>query len=135
MDANNCATGTYLPLSPVDMEVLADMVADRVADRLSNRRRLLTRNELSEVIGVSVPKLDTMLRDGELPVIRVGRKVLFDPHAVIRQLAERSTSAEQCEFCKAEPVVHHVPSDRGIVKTCDECWRFVGPSSDKTAGR
>lgn len=81
-----------LPLSPVDMEVLADLVADRVADRLANRRRLLTRNELSEVIGVSVPKLDTMLRDGELPVIRVGRKVLFDPHAVIEHLAKQTQS-------------------------------------------
>ncbi|MDA8743975.1 excisionase family DNA-binding protein [Rubripirellula amarantea] len=79
-----------VPLSPVEMELLADMVAERVADRLSNQRKLLSRQELSEVIGVSVPKLDTMLRDNELPVIRVGRKVLFDPHAVIKHLAESS---------------------------------------------
>ncbi|TWU16937.1 helix-turn-helix domain-containing protein [Allorhodopirellula heiligendammensis] len=84
---------TLSDLSPSDMEVLANMVADRVADRMSNRRKLLNRNELSEVIGVSVPKLDTMLRDGELPVIRVGRKVLFDPHAVIAHLANQSRGA------------------------------------------
>ncbi|WP_442506118.1 hypothetical protein SH528x_004945 [Novipirellula sp. SH528] len=81
---------TLSDLSPVDMEMLADAVADRVADRLANRRRLLTRHELSQVIGVSVAKLDTMLRDDELPVIRVGRKVLFDPHAVIAHLANNS---------------------------------------------
>ncbi|TWT79429.1 hypothetical protein CA13_08300 [Planctomycetes bacterium CA13] len=79
--------------TPVELETLADAVAERVADRLANRRRLLTRHELSQVIGVSVPKLDTMLRDGELPVIRVGRKVLFDPHAVIAHLAMNSRGA------------------------------------------
>ncbi len=84
---------TLSALSPSDMELLANMIADRVADRMANRRKLLNRNELSEVIGVSVPKLDTMLRDGELPVIRVGRKVLFDPHAVIAHLANQSRGA------------------------------------------
>lgn len=123
-----------LPLTPVDMEVLADMVADRVADRLANRRRLLTRYELSEVIGVSVPKLDTMLRDGELPVIRVGRKVLFDPHAVIAHLAATSAAPATCEVCRNEPVVHHVPTDNGVVDTCDECWRFVGSNSGQSDG-
>ncbi len=77
-------------LSPFELEALADAVAERVADRLTNRRRLLTRHELAQVINVSVPKLDTMLRDEELPVIRVGRKVLFDPHAVIQHLAQNS---------------------------------------------
>ncbi|PAY19089.1 hypothetical protein CKO51_13250 [Rhodopirellula sp. SM50] len=77
-------------MTPAELESLANAVAERVADRLANRRRLLTRNELSQVIGVSVPKLDTMLRDRELPVIRVGRKVLFDPHAVIQHLANAS---------------------------------------------
>lgn len=80
-------------MTPVELETFADAVADRVADRLANRRRLLTRHELSQVIGVSVPKLDTMLRDDELPVIRVGRKVLFDPHAVIAHLANNSKNA------------------------------------------
>lgn len=77
-------------LTPVELETLANLVADRVADRLANRRRLLTRPELAKVINVSIPKLDTMLRDDELPVIRVGRKVLFDPHAVIQHLARLS---------------------------------------------
>ena len=77
-------------LSPVELETLADAVAQRVADRLANRRRLLSRHELADVINVSVPKLDTMLRDDELPVIRVGRKVLFDPHAVIQHWATQS---------------------------------------------
>ncbi|EMI17377.1 Excisionase/Xis, DNA-binding domain protein [Rhodopirellula maiorica SM1] len=72
------------------MELLADMVANRVADRLANQRRLLTRPELAEVINVSIPKLDTMIRDDEIPVIRVGRKVLFDPHAVIQHLATQA---------------------------------------------
>ena len=78
-------------MTPQELEQLADAVAERVADRLANRRRLLTRHELAEVINVSVPKVDTMLRDGQLPVIRVGRKVLFDPHAVIRHLSDATS--------------------------------------------
>lgn len=79
-----------MSFTPVELQTLADAVAERVTDRLANRRRLLTRHELSQVIGVSIPKLDTMLRDGELPIIRIGRKVLFDPHAVIQHLAKNS---------------------------------------------
>lgn len=84
-------------LSPLELETLAEQIAVRVADRLANRRRLLTRHELSVVIGVSVPKLDTMLRQGELPTIRVGRKVLFDPDEVVRHLARQSQTKEACE--------------------------------------
>jgi len=79
-------------MTPLELEQLADAIAERVANRLTNRRRLLTRHELAEVINVSVPKLDTMLRDGQLPAIRVGRKVLFDPHAVIRHLSAESNT-------------------------------------------
>lgn len=77
-------------LTPLELEQFADAVAEKVANRLTNRRRLLTRPELADVINVSVAKLDTMLRDDELPVIRVGRKVLFDPHSVIQHLAKNS---------------------------------------------
>lgn len=78
-------------MTPLELEKLADAVAERVANRLANRRRLLTRPEMAEVACVSVPKLDTMK---DLPRIRVGRKVLFDPHAVIRYLAEHSSEGE-----------------------------------------
>ncbi len=79
-----------LSLTPVELETLADTIADKVADRLANRRRLYTRVELSVAIGVSVAKIDTMLRDGELPVIRIGRKVLFDVPTVLDHLATKT---------------------------------------------
>ncbi|QDT08185.1 hypothetical protein [Planctomycetes bacterium K23_9] len=118
-------------LTPLEMETLADLVAERVADRMANRRRLLTRQELTEVINVAVPTLDKRLRDDPaFPRIRFGRKVLFDPHAVIAHLAKQSAATEQCDYCETEPVVHRFKTERGIVKTCDECWRFAGQSSD-----
>ncbi len=81
-------------LTPVELDIFAQSLAERIADRLENRRRLLTRRELAEVINVSVPKLDTMLRDDHVfPVIRVGRKVLFDPHAVIKHLSKSTKIA------------------------------------------
>ena len=78
-------------LTPVELETLASMVADRVADQLSNRRRLLTRPEMAHVANIAVPTLDKRLRDDpEFPRIKFGRKVLFDPHAVIEHLAKQS---------------------------------------------
>ena len=119
-------------LTPVEMETLANMVADRVANRLSDRRRLLTRPELAHVINIAVPTLDKRLRDDpEFPRIYFGRKVLFDPHAVIEHLAKPTESEACCEFCETEPVVHRVPTDDGIVNTCGECWRFIKPSNSQ----
>ena len=79
-------------LSPVELEMLADEIAVRVADRLAARRRLLTRDELAVAINLSVPTIDRMLREGQLPAIRVRRKVLFDLPAVLRHLSARSAN-------------------------------------------
>jgi excisionase family DNA binding protein len=39
--------------------------------------RLLTRNEVCEQLRCSMPTLDRMIKRGELPVVRVGRRVLL----------------------------------------------------------
>ncbi|MDM4018148.1 excisionase family DNA-binding protein [Roseiconus lacunae] len=91
---------SFAGLTPLELESLANAIADRVADRLAKRRRLLTRHELSHVINVSVPKIDTMLRDNELPAIRVGRKVLFDPYVVIHHLSLATKEVERATHSK-----------------------------------
>ncbi|MCC9602907.1 excisionase family DNA-binding protein [Stieleria sp. JC731] len=93
---NNSLAG----LTPLELETLANAIADHVADRLAKRRRLLTRHELSHVINVSVPKIVTMLRDNELPVIRVGRKFLFDPYVVIHHLSLATKEADRATRIK-----------------------------------
>jgi excisionase family DNA binding protein len=39
--------------------------------------RLLTRNEVCERLRCSMPTLDRMIKRGDLPVVRVGRRVLL----------------------------------------------------------
>ena len=55
--------------------------------------RLVDRVALSQQIGLSVPTIDRRRKDGSIPSITVGGRVLFDPSAVIAALA--STEAPQ----------------------------------------
>lgn len=72
-----------LPLSPVEMDRWASLVADRVAERLAGVPRLVDRVRLAELLGVSVPTIERLTSAGELPIVRMGRRVLYDPAAVI----------------------------------------------------
>lgn len=75
-------------LSPADLDRLADAVAARVADRLSGRPRLVDRVDLAYVLGVSVPTVERHVRNGAIPCVRLGRRVLFDPGAVVVALSD-----------------------------------------------
>lgn len=74
-------------LSPADLERLAGMVADAVADRLARRPLLVDRVELAPMIGLSVPTIERRTRDGSIPCVRSGRRVLYDPNAVVAAMA------------------------------------------------
>ena len=68
--------------TPAELEQLAKQIADRVTAQLS-RRRLVDRVELAELLGISVPTVDRQVRCGKIPVVRIGRRILFDPTKVI----------------------------------------------------
>jgi excisionase family DNA binding protein len=72
-----------LLLSPVELELLANQVAERVSDMLSHRTRLVDRHELAKILGVSLPTLDRQLRNKNVPRVRIGRRLQFDPTEVI----------------------------------------------------
>jgi excisionase family DNA binding protein len=75
-------------MAPAELEQLARAIADRVADQLTMRRRLTTRHETAKILGVSVPTIDRMLRDNEIPFIAIRGKRLFDAAAVIAHLTK-----------------------------------------------
>ncbi len=77
-------------LTPSQLEQLAEIVAERLFERLRTNRRLLNRNELAEVLGVSVPTIDRLLREDDFPVIMIKSVRRFDPIEVIRHLAKKS---------------------------------------------
>lgn len=68
-----------MTLSPVELERLADLVADRVAERLAGAPRLVDRVRLAELLAVSVATVERLTAAGELPIVRMGRRVLYDP--------------------------------------------------------
>ena len=74
-------------LSPMDIQRLADALAPLIADRLANTRRLVDRVELSNIIGLSVPTIERRMRDGSIPVVRSGRRTLFDVDAVVKAMS------------------------------------------------
>jgi hypothetical protein len=54
--------------------------------------KLLTLNNLSDRLGISVPWLKREADAGRLPCLRVGRSRMFDLAAVLKVLAERAES-------------------------------------------
>lgn len=70
-------------LSPQDLSSWADLVADRVADKLAKRPMLVDRVELAQLLGVSIPTVERLSAAGKIPLVRLGRRVLYDPVAVI----------------------------------------------------
>ena len=57
----------------------------------------LSVNEAAELIGISRPKVYDLLRDGTLPSIHVGKKIVIPRQAVIDWLSEgESNGKETC---------------------------------------
>ncbi|WP_417740411.1 DNA-binding protein [Rosistilla oblonga] len=76
-------------LRGIDPEQLrADIVAD-ILDALrplladSREPRLVDRQRMADLLGISVPRLDTLVRDGEIPSRLIGTRRLFAPAEVI----------------------------------------------------
>lgn len=80
-----------MSLSPQEIAALADAVAEQVVDKLTSRPRLVDRYELAKLLSVSVPTIERLSAAGDIPLVRMGRRVLYDPAAVI---AARSTSTD-----------------------------------------
>ncbi|QDS88740.1 Helix-turn-helix domain protein [Rosistilla ulvae] len=76
------------PLTPGQLEQLADMIAERVV----KQPRCLGKAELAQKLGVSTSTVERLMAEKKIPVIRAARRVLFDIEAV---LAALSTNNEE----------------------------------------
>ena len=81
-------------MTPAELEVLANTIAESVANRLNQQPRLLSREALARTIGVSVPTIDRMRREGQLPFIKIRGTIRYDPGAVIEHL-RKTTELEK----------------------------------------
>ena len=60
--------------------------------------RLLNKNEVCERLRCSLPTLDRMIRRGDLPVVRVGRRVLLRESTVNEWIRAHERGATQEEI-------------------------------------
>lgn len=76
-------------------EVTADVVKaiTSLVHAASQQPSLVDRHRQAELLGISVPKLDTLVRDGVIPSKLIGKRRLFDPTAVIAAIPEGNTIA------------------------------------------
>lgn len=73
-------------------EIVRD-VLDAIRPLLADNRepRLVDRNRMAELLGISVPKLDVMVRDGEIPSRLMGKRRLFAAAEVIAAIPTAGT--------------------------------------------
>ena len=91
--------------SPAQLAALADAIASRLADRLENQSALLDYSGLSQWLSCSIPSVERLKRQGRIPFVEIGRRVLFDRTAVLSALSKVSSlktdktavSPEKCE--------------------------------------
>ncbi len=83
-----------MSISPADLETLTSAIADAVAVRLANTPRLVDRNALARLIGVSVPTIERLQRERKIPIVRAGARVLYDPDAVIAALSKNGNGGD-----------------------------------------
>lgn len=77
-------------------EVTADVVKaiTSLVHAASQQPSLVDRHRQAELLGISVPKLDTLVRDGVIPSKLIGKRRLFDPAAVIAAIPAGNHDAE-----------------------------------------
>jgi phage terminase Nu1 subunit (DNA packaging protein) len=73
-------------LSPQEL----DAVAEGIAARLRSQPRLVDRNRLAELVGLSVATIERLTRFGKIPVIRAGSRCLYDVDRVVAELTAGS---------------------------------------------
>ena len=61
---------------------------------IANEPRLVDGIRLAELLSISKPTVDRLVRDRKIPSVKVGRRRLFDPRAVIARLSSSDEGTE-----------------------------------------
>ena len=78
--------------------------------------RLLTKADVCEVLGVSLPTLNRILADGDLPRLKVRRQVRISQEDLRRYLSGCQTRSTPRKTSKAPPEAAKEPARRGRPK-------------------
>jgi|688.fasta_scaffold1707296_1 excisionase family DNA binding protein len=91
-----------MPLSPKELDAVADAVASRLMPFLKGHSRLIDRHSLADRLGLSVPTIERLTRSGRISVIRAGRRCLYDVDRVVDELA--TTRNDGSTQRRADPI-------------------------------
>ena len=74
------------PITPGQLELLADMIAERLA----KQPRCVDKSELAAKMGVSISTIERWMSERKIPFIKPDRRVLFDIEAVVAALSKNN---------------------------------------------
>lgn len=69
-----------------ELDQLAERVANIVAAKLSAAPLFIDKFELSKRTPLSVSTIERRVKDGSLPAVKIGRRLMFSPDAVVTAL-------------------------------------------------
>jgi excisionase family DNA binding protein len=76
-----------MSITPSDLEALADRVAAIVAAKLAAAPLFIDKFELAKRTTLSVSTIERRVKDGTLPAVKSGRRLMFSPDAVVAALS------------------------------------------------
>jgi excisionase family DNA binding protein len=71
-----------------ELSEFSDLLANQVQAKSNSEEKLLTRNQLAEKLGISLPTIWKKMRDGDLPYKRFGKKIFFSERDINNYLEE-----------------------------------------------
>lgn len=80
-------------LSPAEFDLLVERISTSVANKVAASPRLVDRYALAEILGVSVPTIERLQREGTIVPFRIGRRCVYDPDGVMAALYARKGTA------------------------------------------
>ena len=92
-----------IELSPSQLTELADALASRLAECMSAQSALVDYHGLADWLGVSVPHVERLKREGAIPYVSAGRRVLFDRAAVANALTKKARATDDDASLKRHP--------------------------------
>ena len=77
-------------LTAQEVDDLVERIASQVVEKLSTRPALLTYQQLSEQVNLSVSTLQKLAAEKAIPRIKINNRVVFDLDAVVSALERAS---------------------------------------------
>jgi excisionase family DNA binding protein len=77
-----------MSITQTELEQLAERVACMIAAKMAAAPLFIDKFELAKRTTLSVSTIERRVKDGTLPAVRAGRRLMFSPDAVVTALSK-----------------------------------------------